>query len=290
MAVLSFSGHDTFHCRLFWLKKAYDYVAIGNSFTDDEASIHLGVGKNMVSAIRYWSKAFGLINDDGEPSELAQRLFSDSGWDPYLEDSGTLWLLHYELLRQNIAPTFSLIFNEVIKERVEFDTEYFLKFVNGRIEGNYNQNTLKKDFTVFTRTYFADFKAKDIEEGFTGLLTELNLLRKIDRSVVDINGKLKQKAVWQIEKANKRGIPLQILLYTVLSTHNGERSISFEQLYNDKNSVGSVFALSREGLAIELEKLAEHDRRVTFSNHAGIRELQIREEIEPLKVLEEYYG
>lgn len=44
----SFSGHDTFHCRQLWLKKGYDYVKGGKNFNDEDAVVHLGVGKNIL--------------------------------------------------------------------------------------------------------------------------------------------------------------------------------------------------------------------------------------------------
>lgn len=87
---LSFSGHDTFHCRQFWLKKGYDFTANNKSFPDDEASLELGVGRNMVTPVRYWLRAFDLLNDEDNLQSLAQKLFDDNGWDPFLEDEGTL--------------------------------------------------------------------------------------------------------------------------------------------------------------------------------------------------------
>ena len=62
---------------------------------DDDAVVHLGVGKNMVASIKFWLKAIGLLKDTGlEP--IADHLFDDeNGRDPYLEDIGTLWLLHF---------------------------------------------------------------------------------------------------------------------------------------------------------------------------------------------------
>ncbi len=58
---LIFSGHETFHCKGFWLKKGYDYVRQGGKFTD-ESCISLGVGRNMVSSIRFWLKAFNILD------------------------------------------------------------------------------------------------------------------------------------------------------------------------------------------------------------------------------------
>ena len=57
----TFSGHETFQCKTLWLKKGYDFVMTDNNFNSDNAVVHLGVGKNMVSAIRYWLKSFGLL-------------------------------------------------------------------------------------------------------------------------------------------------------------------------------------------------------------------------------------
>jgi hypothetical protein len=59
---LTFSGHDTFHCRHLWLKKGYDFVKGGHKFSDDDSVVLLGVGKNMVSSIYYWMNAFGMID------------------------------------------------------------------------------------------------------------------------------------------------------------------------------------------------------------------------------------
>lgn len=56
----TFSGHESFPCKTLWLKKGYDFVRAEKDFNAPEAVVDLGVGKNMVSAIRYWFKSFGL--------------------------------------------------------------------------------------------------------------------------------------------------------------------------------------------------------------------------------------
>ncbi len=54
-----FSGHETFPCRYTWLPKAF--LALDSdpkAFADEEkAMVTLGVGKNMVRAIRFWAQA-----------------------------------------------------------------------------------------------------------------------------------------------------------------------------------------------------------------------------------------
>lgn len=59
-----FSGHESFPCKSLWLKKGYDFVANKNNFNSPDAVITLGVGKNMVSSIRFWLRAFGITDND----------------------------------------------------------------------------------------------------------------------------------------------------------------------------------------------------------------------------------
>ena len=91
MNKLTFTGHETFHCRHFWLKKGYDFLKSDFSFTSEDAVVKLGVGKNMVASINFWMRAFSLKNDQNELTEVAHALFDDkNGFDPFLEYEGTL--------------------------------------------------------------------------------------------------------------------------------------------------------------------------------------------------------
>jgi hypothetical protein len=55
-------------------------VQEGRSFNDEDAVVQLGVGKNMVSSIRFWLKAFNIIDSKDIPTEFGKRLFDDEIW------------------------------------------------------------------------------------------------------------------------------------------------------------------------------------------------------------------
>ena len=58
----SFGGHEKFVFRDGWLKKGVDAVSQHPLlFSDDNALVLLGVGKNMVRSIRHWCLATGLV-------------------------------------------------------------------------------------------------------------------------------------------------------------------------------------------------------------------------------------
>jgi hypothetical protein len=42
---LTFTGHDTFHCRSFWLKKGLDFLKDSGDFGAENSVLKLGVGK-----------------------------------------------------------------------------------------------------------------------------------------------------------------------------------------------------------------------------------------------------
>ena len=101
----------------------------GHSFNDEDAVVALGVGKNMVSSIRYWLRAFGLINLDNEISPLADFIFdTETGCDPFVEDTQTLWLLHWNLIYTNYATIYRQIFLNFHKERKEFSKANIFAF------------------------------------------------------------------------------------------------------------------------------------------------------------------
>jgi len=78
MSKLRFSGHESFICKQFWLKKGYDFLNQNFSFNDDSAVVKLGVGKNMVASIRYWMKTFELTEIKVNRDEDSTRLYFPS--------------------------------------------------------------------------------------------------------------------------------------------------------------------------------------------------------------------
>lgn len=276
---LRFSGHESFQCRFYWLKKGYDYLQANGDFGSDDAPVKLGVGKNMVTAIRYWLKAFGVFDyETKQTSDLAHKIFNDeTGWDPYLEDEGTLWLLHYLLVKTGHASAYAIIFHELRKRRPEFNFTHFVNLVE-QSGGAASVNTLKTDFQIFSRTYIPRSDSKDLDESYSGLLTELDLVTNFKKDKIEY---------FRIEPSQRRNIPLPILLYCILENEAYGMSISFETLYSD--TIGSIFALTKDGLTEKLEHIASKYPFVTFSNEAGIKELQFSKRPDPFEVLKNYY-
>jgi hypothetical protein len=291
---LTFSGHDTFHCRHLWLKKGYDFIKKGKKFTNEDAVVELGVGKNMVAAINYWMKAFGIIDKDGQLTEFATYLLDDkNGKDPYIEDEATLWLLHYQLVTQNLATTYNLIFNEFRRDSIEFTSDSFSKFVQRKAEelalNNINKNTVATDFEVLTKLYIrTDEQSKDKEDTFSGLLTDLNVIQEEKRKVED-----KTVSFFSIVNDEKSLIPEEVILYGILDNEKFENSISLYTIEQEPDSIGSVFAINRTGIVNKVENLISKGKfkkiGITFNDQAGVKELQFKNKPNKFEILDKYY-
>lgn len=281
----TFSGHESFQCRHLWLKKGYDFVNKKKSFNDEDAVVELGVGKNMVSAIRFWMKAFNLISAKDEPTEFAHKILSDDGYDPYLEDEGTLWLLHYHLVKKGFATTYSFIFNELRKEKIEFTKDNFITYVKRKIALEkyvpFSDNTFNEDFSVFTKMYLRSDTQRDKEDSFSGLLTELDLVKCFNKN---------KEEYYIIENSVRTEIPDEIILYAILDNENFDASLNLNTIAQNNNSVGSVFAINKPGLQNKIENLSSKFPSIIFNDHAGVKEIQFKEKLLPYSILDNYYA
>jgi len=278
---LVFSGHETFHCKELWLKKGYDFVKRDGKFTD-QACIDLGVGRNMVSSIRFWLKAFDIIDFKNEnTTEIANFIFNKAnGKDKYLENEASLWLLHYLLIVSDYSSIYSIIFNEFRKLKPEFSKENFITYIEG-VDSGLNQNTLGKDFSVFLRTYHSK-NEKDIEDSFSGILTDLELVQEVKK-----NNSITK---YTVQNNKQEDIPIELILFIILENKEYGKSISFKNLYSEFNSVGNIFAFSKDQLEKKLIAISEKYNSIMYSNDSGIKELQFKsKKPNSFDILSEYY-
>jgi hypothetical protein len=292
----TFSGHDSFQCRLLWLKKGYDFLNTNHNFNEEGAVISLGVGSNMVRSIRYWMRAFGLTNENDVLSELAHLIFGgqngEEPLDPFLEDETTLWLLHYHLIKTMYASTYHIVFSELRKIKIEFTKEDFLNFVkikSNELSFNVSENSVGDDFGVFTKMYLRGDGSKDREDSFSGILTELNLLNYFVRVKEDTQ-KRESVNVYYLEPTDRDEIPEELILYCLLENKGFGDSISLNTLEIDANSPSTIFAMTRAGLFNKIKALTAKFPFIIYTEQAGIRELQFRQKPNPIEILKQYYA
>lgn len=273
-----FSGHESFPCKTLWLKKGYDFIDGKNNFNAADSVVKLGVGKNMVASIRYWLKTFGLVKE-GSLTEVARFVFADnSGMDPYIEDLGTIWLLHYLLISSREATLYNLLFTRFQRERRVFERQHIISFVKrymaekGKLK-TYNENTVKKDVAVLLQNYVQPMKAQAMEDCST-LLIDLDLIMTTD-------GKQ-----YMFNQEGKRQLPPDILMYAILEEKKSDKSVDYDTLQN----IGLMFCFNDMELIAALSLLQErYPDVIRYSDTAGLRQVQFLKKVESMDVLRQYY-
>lgn len=289
-----FSGHESFICKHFWLKKGYDFIVANGDFKYETAVMDLGVGKNMVNSIDHWMKSYGLLDKSNNVTDLAKKIFNTrGGYDSYIESLATIWLLHYSLIKTNRASVYNIFFNDFRKGRTDFTKEQFLSFLKRQIEDeskSANDNTINNDISVFIRSYlkpsYKDTKI-EIEEDFLSLMIDLDLMR----SYKSENAEGKIVEWYQVENKLQIDLPPEIVFFAILDNEKYGKSISFQELLNGYNSPGVIFALNEEGLYNKLEYIVTKykGQGIILSETAGVRELQIKSTFKKWDILHEYY-
>jgi len=281
-----FSGHETFNCRSIWLKKGYDYANEGKLFNADEAVVDLGVGKNMVASIKFWLRAFGFYNlHRNELEGLSHDILGEEGYDPYLEDDATLYLLHYLLIKNiKTASIYNLAFVKFSKEKLEFTANNLQNFIERECLKNnvdVNKKTLKNDINVFIKNYIPIAEKKGgLEDSYNGLFYDLRLLF--------YTGTYDGEKKYRFNINEGKHLPTIIFLYAILDSFNGETSINLERI---RDKVSSIFLMEKQGTYSLIEKIVnEYPEYITFKDDGGRQEVQVKEGINKDEILREYYA
>jgi hypothetical protein len=267
---MRFSGHETFALRYTWIPKAYRYLMQEDSsrFQDEEhVMIELGLGKNMVRALRFWLEAFGLVtpSDDGlQLTPFASRILAVDGLDPFLEDPRTLWLLHTRL---SIRPADALCAWDVLVNRWnkgEFSKSDAMKAFRRESDHfasrPHSEVTLGQHFDAFVHTYVpSNSGGTGTEETLDCPLAELCFIEPLGERRAGSDGK--RETVYRFNRDAKPEINPALFEYAVdqsFSAHKrAEGSRTFRELLYGPYGPGQVFRFPEDDLRARLEQLGE---------------------------------
>ncbi|MFN5203094.1 MAG: DUF4007 family protein [Gemmatimonas sp.] len=296
----AFARHETFGPRSGWLPKGFDAASRDNGiFLRDDAPTVLGVGKNMARAIRYWTHAFGLLEDvpadrarvfASRPTEIGQFLMGRSGRDPYLEDAGTLWYLHWRLVRvPQLATSWYFAFG--VFPEIEFTQDQLEASLRTFVRQTYPaaravDASLHKDVLCLLRMYG--------DSPLTGPLTEESIQCPFaSLGLIRSTGETKSFA---FDLGEKPDLPANVIVAACLefaaAQQQAGRTIALSRLLYDPGSPGLAFKLTESTLSAAVDEVAGRHRALSLSDTAGLVQMAYRED--PLELardlLASYYS
>ncbi|MER9977740.1 DUF4007 family protein [Mesorhizobium sp. M0085] len=262
-----FSGHETFACRYAWLPKAYRAIQADPHifFNEDAAMVELGIGKNMVRALRFWVDAMGVARPSAERThaitELGDAIFGEDGCDPFLEETKTLWLLHWTLSSAAAPALFAWNYLLGSWPYPEFSrSEALAAFIrqSQRLGYTHSSVTLSQHLDVFLHTYQSARSARvGIEDSLDGPFVELRLLQQTGERRSDAG---RWESVYAFRREPKPEITDDLFAYALLDYWDrvapAEKTMLVRTVVSAPGAPGQSFKLPEEDVRSRLETLS----------------------------------
>ncbi len=290
---MKFRAHDTFFIRKGWLSKGMRCVAdkpdVFVSREENPMDV-LGIGANMVKALRYWLQAVGLTTETNKGKRT--QTFTDLGKivfenDTYIEELGTLYLLQYRLASQvDDATAWYFFFNEF--NMTEFSREDFVsalqKYIKMRdSETEYAIRSLNDDFQCIINTYLPRYKSNPTkvspENNIDCPLGELGLVDILNRK----------------RKTYKKSIPSSntlnpyIVLAVIADNAKGRKEITLNELLTAPCNIGKVFNLDSITMLDALYRI-EKTGLIRINRTAGLDVITLQDEFEFIDCVKLFYS
>ena len=289
---MKFRAHDTFFIRKGWLSKGMKYVhSKPDVFVakDENPMDVLGIGANMVKALRYWLQAVGLTEEPNSGKRvqtftpLGQSVFTN---DRYIEELGTLYLLHYRLSsNKSDATAWYYFFNEFTMS--EFSRDDFVDFLQRRIRMEDSDATvairsLNDDFSCIINTYLPRYKTSpnrvapesniDCPLGELGLIDILSKEKKTYRKAIPVASTI---SPW-------------VALAIIVDQAGESKEISLNELLTAPCNIGKTLnldAISMLDVLYQIERIG----KIKIDRTAGLDVIQILEGLTFQDCVDAYY-
>ncbi len=287
------SGHESFPCRYAWLPKAVRELSQDPKlFSDDEqAMVALGVGKNMVRSIRFWIYATGIAAPEKKGggyslTDVGRFLLGDAGLDPFLEDTATLWLLHWNLSTDVANPLLAWDYLLNRWHEPELIRSVALKALfkeASKLDDGLSMVTLEQHLDTFLHTYVPTRgrKGEVQEDNLDCPLVELELIATIGERGVG-----KREAIYAFRREEKPDITLELFSYCLADfwskKHLNETTLPLRDVVHGHGSPGQIFKLPEEDIRVRLEQLS-HQPDGPFAYIESAQFQQVRKRKEPNK-------
>lgn len=289
---MKFRAHDTFYIRKGWLSKGMKCVVANEevfiSKIDNPMDV-LGLGANMVKALRYWLQSVGLTEEPkkGRRSQrltaLGQLIFNN---DRYIEEFGTLYLLQYKLAsNKEEATAWYYFFNEF--SMAEFSKDDFAEAIQKYIKITDNSEevaprSITDDFACIINTYLPRYKSNSAkvsaENNIDCPLGELGLVDILNRS----------KRTYKKSTPTAASINPWVALAVIADNARGRQEIPLNELLMAPCNVGRVFNLDSVTMLdvlYRIERLGE----LKINRTAGLDVVLLKHNYTFIDCVERYY-
>ena len=276
---LKLKRHESFSIREGWIAKGIKNVKeYGNVFALQNATDILGIGTNMVKSLKYWMTATKLIEEKNRKIMLSDFGSIINEYDPYLEDIFSWWLIHINMITNvDDAYIYNLFFNKcnikTFTKRELYEKLYAL-LTNEKL--TFNENILQDEVNMIIKTYTIDEKIDNPENNFICPLSELNLLKIVDRDTYEKN------------RPEIRNLPFWVVYYIICLLLDDRDNISIDELLKEENSPAKLLNMDKNLINEYLDEMKKNDL-IIINRTAGLNMVYLKKKLSLNEIVEEYF-
>lgn len=278
---LKLQGHEKFSLREGWINKALMIIPKNPEvFLRKDATDMFGIGSNMVKSLRYWMKAFGLAAENGSTGvELTDIGKMIAHYDPYLENSFTLWIMHsYIAKNKEDATTWYMFFNHCDAddlEKEEIETILLREIKKYAAGQSFSEKSLGNDVDVLLNMYSKNKEKSDPEDKNVSPFSRLALIRNMAGRFVK-------------NRPDKKNFSEMIVLYELILMIGDSEGISIEAAVDGENGLANIYNLTSVMANDYFDRL-DAAGYIRVNRTAGLDMIYLVNRIEAVEVLKEYY-
>ena len=276
---LKLKRHESFSIREGWLAKGIKNIKENSkTFSSAESTDILGIGTNMVKSLRYWMSATCLAKEENRETTLTEFGELIDKYDSYLEDIFSWWLIHIKMmLNIDDAYIYNLFFIKCGKKSFSKRDIYEQLASNLKNEKEeYNENILQDEVSMIIKTYAIDEKIDNPENNFISPLSELNLIKKIDRDTYERN------------KPDYRNLNYLIVFYLIEQLLDNKDYISIDELLKLDNSPAKLLNLDKNLINEYLDEM-KRNGLVLINRTAGLNMVYFQKKLSLEDIMKEYF-
>ena len=291
---MKFRAHETFFIRKGWISKGMKYVSISPDVfisKEDNPMDVMGIGANMVKSLRYWLQAIGVTQEpsSGKRTQaltpFGQLVFAH---DKYIEEIGTLYLLHYKLAsNKDMATSWYYFFNEFSLS--DFSKDDFSTQISNYIKieddtASVALRSIEDDFTCIINTYVPRYKT---------MPNKISAENNIDcpfgeMGLIDIIKKEKRHTVYKKVVPSASTFNPWVILAVINDNANGNNELKLSELLTGENNIGRIFNLDSIAM-LDILHDAEKTGEIKIVRTAGMDIIHLAHNYTFEECVEKYY-
>lgn len=272
--------HESFSIREGWLAKGLTSIKKDNKiFSSPSATDELGVGYNMVKSLKYWMHATKLIQNNSNEIELSEFGELVLKYDRYLEDKFTWWLIHLQLTL-NIEDAFVIncFYNKLLSKKFTKQELYeTIVRVLTTYKIEFNEKTLLDEINMVIKTYVADDNDDNPENNFNCPLSDLELIKKVNRDTYEKN------------RPAYKSLNYLIVYYLIKQLIEGKEYISIDDLMKLENGPSKILNLDKNLINDYLDEMKKNEL-IIINRTAGLNMVYLRRKLNLKDIFEEYFS